>query len=77
MITIDRASIQSQYRKCSSKYCTTCKSGQRHGPYYVAFKTYKRRVFSMYIGKTLPADMQLVYSKLAAKIERAMSKVEK
>ena len=47
---------QLQYRKCGKPSCSTCRSGQRHGPYWYAYWREGSRLRSGYIGKVHPDE---------------------
>jgi hypothetical protein len=47
---------QLQYRKCGKPSCSTCRSGQGHGPYWYAYWREGSRLRSAYIGKIRPAS---------------------
>ena len=42
---------QFQFRKCGKPSCSTCKSGQGHGPYWYAYWREGSRLKSGYVGK--------------------------
>lgn len=42
---------QLQFRKCGKASCSTCKSGQGHGPYWYAYWREGSRLKSGYVGK--------------------------
>ncbi|HLI87272.1 MAG TPA: DUF6788 family protein [Ktedonobacteraceae bacterium] len=45
---------QLQYRKCGKASCSTCRSGQGHGPYWYAYWREGSRLRSGYVGKKRP-----------------------
>jgi hypothetical protein len=45
---------QLQYRKCGKVTCSTCRSGQGHGPYWYAYWREGARLRSSYVGKVHP-----------------------
>ncbi len=45
---------QLQYRKCGKPTCSTCRSGQGHGPYWYAYWREGSRLHSGYVGKVHP-----------------------
>ncbi len=45
---------QLQYRKCGKASCSTCRTGQGHGPYWYAYWREGSRLRSGYIGKVHP-----------------------
>ncbi len=47
---------QLQYRKCGKAACSTCRDGQRHGPYWYAYWREGSRLRSGYIGKVPPGE---------------------
>src|SRR5689334_10227167 len=47
---------QHQYRKCGKSTCSTCRTGQGHGPYWYAYWREGSRLRSGYIGKVHPDD---------------------
>lgn len=49
---------QLQYRKCGKASCSTCRSGQGHGPYWYAYWREGSRLRSGYVGKTHPNRRQ-------------------
>ena len=46
---------QLQFRKCGKPSCSTCRTGQGHGPYWYAYWRQGSRLRSGYIGKVRPA----------------------
>jgi hypothetical protein len=51
---------QLQYRKCGKVSCSTCRTGQGHGPYWYAYWREGSRLRSGYIGKVHPSLRQPV-----------------
>lgn len=51
-----------QYVRCGKPGCRRCPPfGPGHGPYWYGYYwTYRQRTRSFYVGKQLPADVQLV-----------------
>ena len=47
---------QHQYRKCGKPSCSTCRTGQGHGPYWYAYWREGSRLRSGYIGKVHPDE---------------------
>lgn len=45
---------QLQHRKCGKPSCSTCRTGQGHGPYWYAYWREGSRLRSKYIGKAQP-----------------------
>ena len=50
---------QLQYRKCGKASCSTCRTGQGHGPYWYAYWREGTRLRSGYIGKVSPHQSSL------------------
>lgn len=48
-----------QYSFCSKPGCRKCREGTGHGPYWYAYQTVQGRTVRTYIGKTLPAGVQV------------------
>lgn len=51
---------QLQYRKCGKASCSTCRTGQGHGPYWYAYWREGSRLRSGYIGKIHPDRLPVV-----------------
>ncbi len=47
---------QLQYRKCGKTSCSTCRTGQGHGPYWYAYWRDGSRLRSGYVGKIPPTQ---------------------
>ncbi len=47
---------QRQFRKCGKSSCSTCRTGQGHGPYWYAYWRDGSRLRSSYIGKIGPSQ---------------------
>ena len=53
----EHITYQYQYRKCGKPTCNTCRNSQGHGPYWYAYWKTKGKIYSGYIGKTLPSNV--------------------
>ena len=50
---------QSERRKCGKRKCTTCNSGEGHGPYWYAYWVEQGMKKVAYIGKQLPESTKM------------------
>ncbi|MGI9059574.1 MAG: DUF6788 family protein [Ktedonobacteraceae bacterium] len=49
-----------QISYCGKPRCRKCRDGQGHGPYWYAYRTENGRTTRTYIGKNLPAELQII-----------------
>ena len=63
----DGVSYREQYIRCRNERCTKCPPhGPGHGPYWYGYYwDYRQRTKSFYVGKRLPAGVELLEPALA------------
>jgi len=50
-----------QVSYCGKPHCRRCREGIGHGPYWYAYQTVNGRTIRTYVGKNLPAEMQVAH----------------
>ncbi|GCE28006.1 hypothetical protein KDA_34900 [Dictyobacter alpinus] len=65
---------QLQFRKCGKPSCSTCRTGQGHGPYWYAYWRQGSRLRSGYIGKVRPAGCKQTAAEKKRKASTAKTK---
>src|SRR5579875_1854504 len=55
----NNVTYRQQYSFCNKPACRKCREGVGHGPYWYAYQAVQGRTVRTYIGKTLPAGVEL------------------
>lgn len=82
--TDQHITYQLQFRKCGKPSCSTCRSGQGHGPYWYAYWREGSRLKSGYVGKVHPnrsgcpisrTNIETLMNRIVVQEERAVISV--
>ncbi|HET8910960.1 MAG TPA: hypothetical protein VFN23_05835 [Ktedonobacteraceae bacterium] len=76
--TDQHITYQLQFRKCGKSSCSTCRSGQGHGPYWYAYWREGSRLKSGYVGKIHPrrSGCPISHTNIKKSIDRIIAQEE-